>query len=124
MLGTDIIEIERVRKSCENEAFYLGVFTEGERAYYESHGKRIETLAGMFCAKEAVSKALGCGFRGFRPGDVEICHDELGAPTVRLSGSAYTLFKGVEIEVSISHCRDYAVAVAMVHGSKSGVKNM
>ena len=42
MIGTDIIEIERVRKSAENESFLAGAFTAAEREYYESHGKRAE----------------------------------------------------------------------------------
>jgi len=118
MIGTDIIEIERVRKSAENESFSAGAFTAAEREYYESHGKRAETLAGMFCAKEAVAKALGCGFRGFRPCHVEIMHDSLGAPRARLIGKAAELFPNAQIEISISHCAEYATAVAIVNASK------
>lgn len=113
MLGTDIIEIERVRRSAENEAFYNGVFTESEREYYSAHGKRAETLAGMFCAKEAIVKALGSGFNGIKPCDIEITHDELGAPRVRFSNRIAALVERVEAEVSISHCKEYATAVAV-----------
>lgn len=116
MIGTDIIEIERVRKSAENESFLTGVFTAAERAYYAQHGSRAETLAGMFCAKEAVAKALGTGFNGFRPGDIEITHTQSGAPTVCLAGKAKALFPDAQIEVSISHCKEYATAVAIVGG--------
>lgn len=114
MLGTDIIEIERVSESAKSGAFISGVFTDCERAYYEAHGGRAETLAGMFCAKEAVAKALGRGFNGFRPNDIEIYHDDLGAPHVRLLGSAKKLFPDAEIEVSISHCFSYATATAIL----------
>lgn len=114
MLGTDIIEIERVAASAERMPFYVGVFTDCEREYYETHGKRGEILAGIFCAKEAVTKAFGTGFSGFRPCDIEIFHDGAGAPKVRLLGKAKEKFPTAEIEVSISHCKTYATAVALV----------
>lgn len=114
MLGTDVIEIDRIKEAVARESFFNGVFTEKERAYYARHGSRVETLAGLFCAKEAVAKALGCGFRGFRPCDVEITHDEAGAPAVTLVGAAREKFPNVKLRVSISHCRSYATAVALV----------
>lgn len=117
-VGTDIIEIERVRKSAQSESFFCGVYTEKEHEYYETHGKKAETLAGMFCAKEAVSKALGTGFRGFRPCDIEITHNSLGAPQVSLLGKAAELFPTAQIELSISHCKEYATATALVTDKK------
>lgn len=114
MLGTDITEIERIRTAAQKDSFYKGVYTEAERKYYESHGSRAETLAGMFCAKEAVAKALGSGFSGFRPSSIEILHTEAGAPYARLLGTAAEKFPDAEIEISISHCKEYATAVAIV----------
>ena len=114
MIGTDIIEIERVAESAKNESFYKGVFTDCERAYYDEHGKRAEILAGLFSAKEAVAKALGTGFSGFRPCDIEIFHTPEGAPKVRLLGRAKEKFPSAEVEVSISHCKAYATAVAVI----------
>lgn len=114
MIGTDIIEIERIAEAAAKESFYKGVFTDCEREYYETHGKRTEILAGLFCAKEAVVKALGTGFTGFRPCDIEIFHDISGAPKVRLLGKAKEKFPNAEIEVSISHCKAYATAVAVI----------
>lgn len=118
MLGTDIIEIERIAEAAQKASFLKGVFTENERAYYAAHGSRAETLAGLFCAKEAVAKALGCGFRGFRPSDIEIGHDETGAPHVTLLGAAKEKFPDKELCVSISHCKTYATAAAIVVGDK------
>ena len=113
MIGTDIIEIERVRVAASKPSFFDGVYTSAEKLYYISKDSRAEVLAGMFCAKEAVVKALGCGFRGFRPNAVEITHDELGAPGVRLLGKAAEQFPDAQIEVSISHCKEYATATAL-----------
>lgn len=120
MIGTDIIEIERVKKSSQNESFLKGVFTDAEREYYVTHGSKAETLAGMFCAKEAVAKALCSGFTGFRPSDIEILHTGVGAPTVGLRGKASELFPGVKLEISISHCELYATAVAIVVNKEEG----
>ena len=114
MTGIDIVEIGRIREKSQNETFVKSVFTQNETEYYVRHGKKAETLAGMFCAKEAVSKALGVGFRGFRPCDIEILHDENGAPYVKLHGNAARISDGKTAEISISHCREYAAAVCVI----------
>lgn len=113
MIGCDIIEIDRIRKAAEKGSFLRGVFTDAERAYYVQQGSKAQTLAGMFCAKEAVAKALGSGFRGFRPCDIEIRHDDNGAPQARLCGKAKEIWGDAEVEISVSHCDTYAMAVAV-----------
>ena len=61
-LGTDIIEIERVRKAVAKKNFRENVFTEREREYCESRGKNsAASYAARFAAKEAFFKALGTG---------------------------------------------------------------
>lgn len=114
MVGIDIVEIERVAASAKNDSFLRGVFTEGELAYYESKGRRAETLAGLFCAKEAAAKALGTGIRGFRPTDIEICHTEYGAPVVKMTGGAEKLLNGRKAEVSIAHDGGRATAIVVI----------
>ncbi len=104
--GVDIVEIDRIHKAVlKNDRFCERVFTEHEMEYYQLHGERIETLAGIFAAKEAFSKYLGTGIRGFEIRDIEVRHDELGSP--------FILFKGKKTNssVSISHSKDNAVAV-------------
>ena len=115
MTGIDIVEIDRIREKAEKETFLTSVFTKGELEYYCLHGKRAETLAGMFCAKEAAAKALGTGFAGFRPVDIEVVHDDLGAPKIRLNDKIVSLLKGRRIEISISHCKEYATAVCVIY---------
>lgn len=115
-LGTDIIEIERIRQSCEKTYFMTGVYTEQERRLA---GERISFLAGNFAAKEAVSKALATGFRGFAPKDIEVLRDDFGAPYVKLYGYAAEIFaekKALHMHISISHCKSYASAVAVLEG--------
>ena len=109
-IGTDLVEITRVKKACEKQAFLSRIFTEEE---CRQAGGKISRLAGNFAVKEAVSKALGTGFRSFMPGDIEVLRDELGKPYVNLYRGAKELADqlGVAaIHVSISNAEEYAVA--------------
>jgi holo-[acyl-carrier protein] synthase len=113
-LGIDICHIERIRAALAKHGrrFPLRVLTPAEDAYVRD---RPETLAGRWAAKEAVSKVLGLGIRGVGWREIEIVRLPTGQPTVRLHdralGRADQL--GMErIAVSISHEREYAVAVA------------
>ena len=116
-LGTDIIEIERVRKAVAKKFFRDNVFTEHEQNYCESRGKNsAASYAARFAAKEAFFKALGTGIFT-RLTDVEVVNDERGVPKIFLHGKAAALSesKGVEkISVSLSHSRDFATAVCVV----------
>lgn len=111
-IGTDIVEICRVEKAISKEVFLRKCFTEREITYCNK-GKAAQGFAGLFAAKESVVKALGTGFRGFLPRDVEICHDQLGKPVVKLS-ERVGMLKGAQIDISISHGKDYAVAMAII----------
>ena len=83
--GCDLVEIERMKKACEKEAFLSRVYTERER---RQAGGKASVLAGDFAVKEAVAKVFGTGFRDFMPGDIEVLRDELGKPYVNLYGRA------------------------------------
>ena len=115
-VGCDLIEIERVEKACEKEAFLLRVYTENERRQADG---RASVLAGTFAVKEAVAKVLGTGFRSFMPKDVEVLRDELGKPYVVLHGNAKrtALEKNIKrIEVSISNTKEHVMAFAVGEG--------
>ena len=61
-VGTDLIEIERIRRSLSRYArFRERCFTEAERAYCDSRKNPAQSYAGRFAGKEAVGKALGFG---------------------------------------------------------------
>ena len=112
-VGTDIIEVERVKRACEREAFLTRSFTEEERR--QAAGKAAR-LAGDFAVKEAVSKAFGTGICGFSLSEIECLRDEKGAPYVRLSGSAESLRKRLGIgavHVSISDTQELVTAFAV-----------
>ncbi len=109
-VGTDIIEIKRIEKAMEKESFLRKNFTEKELQMFKEKNMRGETVAGNFAAKEAVSKALGTGFSGFSAIDIEVLRDENNKPYAILNQKAK---KAVNINLSISHCKEYAVAFAV-----------
>ncbi len=114
--GTDLIEIERIRKACEKDSFVVRTFTERERRQAKGSASK---LAGSFAVKEAVAKVLGTGFRTFMPIDIEVLRDELGKPYVCLYGGALARFKELNmerIEVSISNTKELALAFAVGEG--------
>ena len=84
-IGNDIIEIERIEKAILKEGFKNKVYTERELENILKRGNRVETYAGIFSAKEAISKAIGTGVRNFALTDLEILNDELNKPYVIIS---------------------------------------
>jgi len=115
-LGNDIIEIDRVRKGFEahGQPFLDRLFTKKEQEYCQLHSDPYPRYAGRFAAKEAIVKALGCGF-GTEAGwhDIEIIADAKGKPEVHISSGLKERFNSPKILVSISHCKEYAAAVAI-----------
>ena len=85
-LGCDLVEVARVEDAMKKEGFAQRVFTEQEQLYIQKKG--VQTAAGYWAAKEAVSKALGTGFSGFTMQDIEILTDETGAPQAFLTRGA------------------------------------
>jgi holo-[acyl-carrier protein] synthase len=119
--GVDIVEIERLKKSMEDSgnAFRDKVFTEREITYCEARkNAKYSSYAARFAAKEAVSKAFGTGMGGgIKWRDIEIVNDKAGKPHVVLAEKAREKFeelKGIGISVSLSHCKSYAVAYAII----------
>ncbi len=76
-IGNDIIEIERIKKSMEQPRFMTFCFSQSEREQFAGNASK---LAGCFAAKEALSKALGTGVRGFSMDEISVERDELGKP--------------------------------------------
>lgn len=116
-IGIDIVEIGRIKQySDKNKNFLKKLFTEKEIELFESKLYSPQTIAGNFAAKEAISKSLGLGIRGYDFKDIEVLRDELGKPIVKTYNRLEKICKGyniLEIKVSISHGKDYAVANAI-----------
>ena len=118
-IGVDLIELDRIKEAVERhgEAFLKRVFTEREIGYCcRRKIYRIPELAVRFAAKEAYSKAIGRGIKGFgRPNnginwqDVEVVNDKNGKPMLSINGKI-----AEKVHVSLSHSRDYAIATVYV----------
>ena len=115
-IGTDIIEIDRIKKAIENNKNFLKkVFTIKEIEMFEKRNMRFEVIAGNFAAKEAISKAIGTGIRGFSLLDIQILRDELGKPIAYLSNNIDKVIKkNYTINISISHNKTSAIAFAVL----------
>lgn len=113
-IGIDIVRVSRIAGVLQRHPtrFETRVLTDAERAYVRA---RPETMSGRWAAKEAVSKVLGLGIRGIGWREIEIERRPTGQPTVRLHGGAARRAEDLgiaQIAVSITHEREYAVAVA------------
>jgi len=112
MLGCDIVEIERVKEALNKfgEKFVDRILSGREKEIFQKRKKPVTFLAGRFCAKESLSKSFKTGigdYAGWK--DIEILVGEKGEPIVFFHGT-----ERPDIEVSISHSRDYAVAVSII----------
>ena len=116
--GTDIIEIERVKASIEDtdRKFCERVYTEKEIEYCESKKmQKYQHYAARFAAKEAVFKAISKTLNGkyeITWKDIEVLNDENGRPYIKLSEQFANKIE--DIDISISHSKEYAVANVVV----------
>lgn len=117
-LGVDIVDVERMREIIDRTPNFLeNTFSEEEIKYCKSSTRYVEHFATHFAAKEAVLKALGCGFaEGVAPTDVEVSHTDKGKPFVIL----YGVVKGIaeekqvkDIPISLSFTNTEAVGFAI-----------
>ena len=115
-IGTDIIEIDRIEAAINNNKnFIKKVFTEKEIEMFNKRNMRSEVIAGNFAAKEAVSKALGTGIRGFSLIDIEVLRDEFGKPVAYLNNVIENIInKKYKLNISISHNKTSAIAFAIL----------
>ncbi|MBQ8615679.1 MAG: holo-ACP synthase [Clostridia bacterium] len=114
-IGCDIVAIDRIAEKVKNEKFLDRVFTDEEKKYITSHS--VQSAAGIWASKEAVSKALGSGFLKLRYKDVEILHTEQGQPYVNLSKIAKSKMQKLSaenIQLSISHEGNQALAFVVL----------
>lgn len=116
--GTDIIEIERVKKlvdDAKEEALYK-IYTKAEIEYCESrHAMKYQHYAARFAAKEAVFKAISSKLNNkydISWNDVEVLNDEKGRPSVHFIKKSINNIKSIDI--SLSHCKEHAISVVTV----------
>lgn len=123
-VGTDILKIDRIKKHIANGAaadrFFERFYGDDERRELEKRHYSPQSAAAMFCAKEAFSKAVGTGVVGFSLNEVQLLHNDLGAPYLSLSGRAKEIAarQNLQFCVSISHTDDIAIATVFGYEDK------
>ena len=113
-----LLKLQGLKRLWQAERFWKSVFRMLKSAFL----RKEKCLAGNFAAKEAVSKAMGTGFRGFSIKEIEVLRNELEAPFVVLNGMALNVAekrKIKNIKISISHCGEYAMAFAVAEGDET-----
>lgn len=121
-IGVDIVEVDRIRRAVDlyGDRFVRRVFTRREAIYCRRAGHPEQRFATRFAAKEAALKALGVGWaQGLQFVDVEVTNNELGAPSVTLTGKAEQMAREMGVErilVSLTHHRDFAIAQVLLEG--------
>lgn len=119
-LGMDIVKTERVARLIEKygRALLKKIFAEDELESFGGEIPSAEKLAGRWAAKEAVAKALGCGFgKDCAIQDIHISNTSSGAPAVFLTGNAAK--KALQMDarnifLTISHEKEFACACAVL----------
>jgi holo-[acyl-carrier protein] synthase len=115
-IGVDVVEIERIERAMARHGGLVPrILTPREIERCQDHSRPSRRYAACFAAKEAASKALGCGVRGFSWREVEMLEDEKGCPYLALSGRALEVARGRGVSrvlVSVSYGGKVAVAVA------------
>jgi holo-[acyl-carrier protein] synthase len=116
-VGTDIVEVERIRRAMERDAFKAKIFSAREIEYCDK-GSKMQGYAARFAGKEAFFKAMGTGWRDKMViTEVEILNDELGKPSITLSGETLKVFEqkgGSAIHISLSHVKENALAFVVI----------
>ena len=112
-VGIDMISISRVVQACEKDSFLRHVFSCEEINLYSGNPDK---LAANFAAKEAFSKALGTGIRGFSLPEVTLLRDELGKPYYSFSGRAEEIVSslGLTAHVSVTDESDTVVVFTVL----------
>jgi holo-[acyl-carrier protein] synthase len=118
-VGLDLLEIGRMERALARRPGLADrLFTAGELSYARGHaGGGAQQLAARFCAKEAVTKALGLDV--LRPLEIEVVRDPAGCPSIRLSGAAAdrAAALGARVLVTLTHTGTTAGAVAIAEAA-------
>lgn len=116
--GTDIIEINRIKESIEKlgDVFLNRIFSQNEIDYCESKkNQKYQHYAARFAVKEATFKALSWKISdkySINWKDFEVENNVQGKPILKVRG--IDLENIENIDISISHCKEYAVANVIV----------
>ena len=119
-IGTDIVSVDRIKKSLKNKNFLKKLFNKGEIAKCSKLINSINCYAKRFAAKEAFSKALGTGIsNGINFNEITVLNEKSGKPFIKLIGNTKKKInskfkKKIKISLSLSDEKKYAVAFVTI----------
>ena len=120
-VGTDIIQVNRLKKSLKKKLFLSRIFNEEEIIKCKRTKKNSNCFAKRFAAKEAFSKALGTGIsKGISFNEIVVLNEKSGKPYIKLINKTKKIVerklkkKVYKISLSIADEKDYAVAFVTI----------
>jgi holo-[acyl-carrier protein] synthase len=119
-IGADIVAFDRIERLHKKygPTFAGRVLSSAELPELQNHAQPARLLMKRFAAKEALSKAAGCGLRHpLTLGSVSVAHDELGKPVFVFDAELTEHFAKLGVvrhHLSISDERDHAVAFVVL----------
>jgi holo-[acyl-carrier protein] synthase len=123
-IGVDIVKNKRINASIKNKNFINRTFGKNEILISEKIDNKTSYFSKRFAAKEALSKALGTGFRdGLNFKDIEVVNDKLGKPYYIISSKIKNLIKkkkkikNFNLFLSISDEKEYSIAFTIIQAT-------
>ena len=119
-IGTDLVDIERIRKVKSLSAFANKILGAQELEEYAelANGSKTFFLGKQFAGKEAFVKALGTGFKKpIFPKDIQILRNSIGKPEILLSAEVKSYVEGLGItksHVSLADESNHLLAFAVL----------
>ena len=120
-IGTDIVDVDRIKNSLKNKDFIQRIFNEKEILKCKKLKNNINCYAKRFAAKEAFSKALGTGIsNGINFNEIVILNKKSGKPYINIIGKTKIILnkklkrKKSKISLSLSDEKKYAVAFVTI----------
>jgi holo-[acyl-carrier protein] synthase len=111
MIGIDIESISRFENLYLNKKeLLIKIFNKSEWNYAIAKANPPRTLTGIWCAKEAIVKALYPTYQILIK-DITIKHKSTGEPFAEVNCKEVN---SKFINISISHAKDYATSVAII----------
>ena len=121
LLGIDVSETARIKKSMVNKRFCKEILGEEEYKQLAMRSFPAESVAASFSAKEAFSKAVGTGLGAFDFSEVQLLREKSGRPFLKLDGKAAELARNFSFSVSVTHSGGYAAAVVAGEKIQCGI---
>ena len=109
-IGTDILEISRIKRTVKSKGFLKRVFSEKELELFKNKNMSPQTIAANFCGKEAFFKAIGTGIIFSQISKVSVLRDKSGRPYIYLEDEIKKQYDDLLFHITLSHTAEYAVA--------------